>query len=559
MSGTKRKSLANRFKSNFSFGGLMAESDPLLSEAYWDNGDFEVIASPKARDPRCIIVGRTGSGKSAALQYLEESEPGKVIRILPENLSLPYITNLSVIRQLPAMGVHLEPLFVALWKHVILVEVIKNRYNITTPEQKTNILNNLRERLKKNSAKVKALDYLDEFGDKFWCETDERVRQIADTVEQKFARSGGLEGSLTSIGAKASANMEETHTQEERQELVTRYQKIVNETQLPRLNEMIVILNDEILDSLQHLKYLVIDDLDKEWVDSPFVNMLIRCLFQAVVDIQRVKHLKIIVAIRTNLFEQVGYGQQSPGGQEEKFRGLALHIRWTENDLRNLLDHRASIASKFYNFDPPKTLSQMLPNVNRRAGDPINYILSRTLLRPRDAILFLNECVRVAAGKDRISWEDIHKAEKPYSVGRLQALRDEWKNPYPDIDKIFDKFRRRSHILTRSELSSVLEEASILSAEPDFHGASWLTPMFDLFWSAGSKDRQWYELYGEMVKLLFDISFLGIARNRSSPAIYSHREPGLAQFADNMTEHACFEIHPAFRQALDVRELQQAA
>ncbi len=33
------------FRANFSFGGVMAESDPLLQAAFWDNGDYEAIAS----------------------------------------------------------------------------------------------------------------------------------------------------------------------------------------------------------------------------------------------------------------------------------------------------------------------------------------------------------------------------------------------------------------------------------------------------------------------------------------------------------------------------------
>jgi hypothetical protein len=539
----------------------MAESDPLLVDAYWDNGDFDVISSPKDKDPRCIIVGRTGSGKSAAFQHLERLYQGKVIRILPENLSLPYITNLNIMRQLPGLGVHLEPLFVALWKHVILVEVIKHRYHITTPEQKLNILTALRDRLKLDRSKTKALDYLDAFGDKFWCETDERVQQIADTVERRFAASGGIDGSIQNVGGiKAASNIEQAHTREARQELVAKYQKIVNETQLPRLNEMIVILNDEILDSEQHFTYLVIDDLDKEWVDQPFVNLLIRCLFQAVVDMQRVKYLKILVALRTNLFEQIGYSQQSPGGQEEKFRGLALSLRWTESDLRQLLDHRAEAAFRFHSVDA-SSLLQVLPKKGRanRADDPISYILSRTLLRPRDAILFLNECARNATGKNVVSWKDIFQAEKSYSLGRLKALSDEWKNPYIDIHRVFDLFRRHAHKFDRDDFTAVLEEIALLLADSNFRGKEWLHPIFERVWAPGNMKRAWHELWGEITKLLYDISFIGIARGLHKKVSYSYQEPGLAQYADNLTENIYIEIHPAFQRALETREFAIAA
>jgi hypothetical protein len=419
--------MSKRFKSNFTFGGIVAESDHLLSEAYWDNGDFDAIESHY--DKRCFIIGRTGSGKSAAFQHLQDKYPYKVIKIDPESLSLPYILNFNIIHQLMNAGVRLETFMKTLWKHVIVVEILRHRYPINTPEQKQNFLQSLMEKLKTDPVKIKALEYLNEFGDKFWCETDERVKQIADTLVQKINASGGLNANVLGAGVKASGGIEETLTQEIKQEIAAKYQKIVNEMQLPRLNQMIVILNNEILESPQHFTYIIIDDLDKEWVDESLAILLIRCLFQAVVDLQQVQYLKILVALRSNIFQQLNYDKQSRGGQEEKFRGLALDIRWTVNDLRGLLNTRAAVASRFYEIDPPKTLSEMLPNVNKRSENPLSYILNRTLMRPRDAILYLNACVREATGKDKINWENIHQAERPYSNERLLALRDEWKDP----------------------------------------------------------------------------------------------------------------------------------
>jgi len=76
--------MASKFRSNFTFGSPLAESDHLLSTAYWDNGDFDAISSHV--DFHSFIIGRTGSGKSAAFRLLEEKFPGKVVRIIPENL-----------------------------------------------------------------------------------------------------------------------------------------------------------------------------------------------------------------------------------------------------------------------------------------------------------------------------------------------------------------------------------------------------------------------------------------------------------------------------------------
>lgn len=107
-----------KLRSQFTLGGEAAEADYLLEEAFFASSDFQVLES--RLDHRCFIVGRTGSGKSAVLKHLEEVNPSHVIRISPENLSLPYITNLQAIRYLDSLEVNLDTFWNTLWKHVLL-------------------------------------------------------------------------------------------------------------------------------------------------------------------------------------------------------------------------------------------------------------------------------------------------------------------------------------------------------------------------------------------------------------------------------------------------------
>ena len=118
----------------FNFGGEQAEADPLLQEAFYESDAYQLCESRE--DPHCFLIARTGSGKSALLQRLEETRSSHVIRINPEDLSLPYITDLGVIRYLDSIDVNLDPLFIALWKHILLVEVIRHRYKVDSPDAK---------------------------------------------------------------------------------------------------------------------------------------------------------------------------------------------------------------------------------------------------------------------------------------------------------------------------------------------------------------------------------------------------------------------------------------
>ncbi len=544
----------------FSLGGPAAETDPLLSRAYFENADYETMAS--RHDPSAFVLGRTGSGKSAAFEHLREEHPDRVIILNPENLALPYLTNLDVIRRLMELGVQLETFFRALWKHVVVVEVLKHRYRIDSPEAKGRFMDELRRKLRGDPGRVMALEYIDQFGDRFWCETHERVRQVAEIFQERMEAQGGLDGSVganvgsatANVGARSSARQGYDYSQEVRTELATKYQRVVNETQLPRLNQMIAVLNETALDSPQHFTYLLIDDLDKDWVDESLRIRLVRCLIDAVLDMARVRNLKILVALRTNIFRQLDYGAQKFGYQEEKVQGMVLPLRWTEDDLRLLLAQRVVAASDHFQVRPPLTLVELLPNPNKARGDAVDFILERTMMRPRDAIMYLNAAIRQAGGRRRLSWDHLRGAEEQYSEERLRALRDEWKDPFIDIDRILEAFRGAGARLDRDALTPILDDiATIVLGDREFRGQAWLGPLCEPLFGGVGGARSWPQLYGGLVRLLFEIGFLGVAGSAKGRACYSYEtevEPGKLY----LVEEAHFEIHPAFRTALLVRQ-----
>jgi hypothetical protein len=539
-----------RLRSNFNLGGEQAEADPLLRDAFVETGDYLSIAS--RQDPRCFLIARTGGGKSAALQRLEDDHAGHVIRITPEDLSLPYITDLGAVRYLDSLDVNLDLLFIALWKHVLVVEIIRHRYQVDSPTAKQNFLSLLREQIKRDPAKRAALDYLDQFQGKFWCQADERVREITEQFERRIdaEAKGGL--ALSGVGeASTTRGTGSTYSTEVRTEQAERFQRIVNETQLARLNKMLSVLDENVLNE-QYYTYVVIDDLDRDWVDERIVNNLIRCLFRTVLDLKRIRNLKVLVALRTNIFEQLNFSRL--GGQEEKFRSLVLNMRWTRDELKEVLDGRAALAAEREGFNLAQ-VGDLLPQPNSTRGDPVDYALDHTLMRPRDALAFMNECLSLISGKKRLSWEDIHHAERGYSEKRLLALRDEWKISYPDVQQLFQVFRGAVIPLTRHDLTKYLDDIMLLPAERDFRGTRWLTDLCSQMWTAGPADRSWPELYGPVVQFLYSLGFIGCEIGRgNSRQTYSYESPDLLADSANLKPTSKFYIHPAFRKALEIKE-----
>lgn len=545
-----RNQAKRRLGSDFTLGGEQAEADPLLERAFYESGHYQAIVSRV--DSRAFLIGRTGGGKSAALQHLESDRPEHVIRINPENLSLPYITDLGAVRYLSSIGINLDPLFIALWKHVLLVEIIKHRYSVTSQTAKQTFVATLMERIKRDPSKRQALEYLNDFEGKFWCETDERVRDIITRFEEQVDREAAasfgvahVAGLRGNVAASTGASTEVRGVQAER------FQRIVNETQLARLNKMMDVLDEDILDSAQNYTYVVIDDLDRDWVDEKVANDLIRCLFRAVLDLARVQNLKILVALRTNIFEELNFGGRT-GGQEEKFRALTLRMRWTRGELIELLGERARAAGEQYSMSAVDSIDDLIPHPNNTRGNALDYILDRTLMRPRDAIAYLNECFVLASGKPKLTWNIIHSAERPYSYKRMLALRDEWKPTYPDIEKVFAKFRRAPVPMQRKELLHRLDEAVLLLADRGFLGVVWMTRLSELVWDA--TDRDWAEAYHPLFRLLFMLGFIGCRLSSSESVVYIYDNPDFAETISNFDNTTEFYIHPAFRAAVDAQE-----
>ena len=191
-----------RLGQEFTLGGEAAEHDDLLLESFYETWLYRSIES--RRDRKCFLVGRTGAGKSACLLQLEERHSGHVIRLNPEDLALPYLIEHDVIRYLSSLEVRLDPLFIALWKHVLLIEIIKHRYQVDSPDATNRFMANLMERIKRDKSKQAALEYLSDFEGKFWYETDERVKEITRTFEgQVTSEAGGkyLQGPVNSWSA----------------------------------------------------------------------------------------------------------------------------------------------------------------------------------------------------------------------------------------------------------------------------------------------------------------------------------------------------------------------
>jgi hypothetical protein len=549
-----KKSRAQRekfvFRKHTNIGAADAIEDrEFLERSFVDNGELDILRD-KTR-PECVIVGRTGSGKTALLERLSSLEE-RVIRIAPESLALTYISNSNVLIFFRAAGVSLDLFYRLLWRHVFTVELIRARFKIVNEKSRDNFLVKLRERVLGNKSRQDAIDYLVKWGESFWKETDYRVKEVTQKLEQELSTSlgGKLEGGMPGAGgAEISLGVDAARklTEEQKAEVVQRGQPIVDQVQIRVLSEIMHLLNSEILDDPQKKYYMAIDRLDENWVHDDLRYELIRALLETVRDFNNnIANVKIIVAIREDLIDRVFRYTRSPGYQEEKFKSMYLPLTWVPKELEELLDRRVDqlVKEKYTTRTVP--LKALLPSKINKKGS-VRYLIERTLLVPRDAIMLFNECIRAAVGKARMTSQMIFEAETRYSENRLRALADEWTSDYPNLIELslflkgFPMHFRLLDVRDRVEDRMLEFLCSDVSQDHIYRLA------LEKF---NTGDIEGF--IHEMFKILFRVGVVGIRQSSHSGTTWSYQRAKL--LGSTIDDEAMIQVHPAFYSVLGIQE-----
>src|SRR4051812_29072331 len=177
-----------KFRSNDHIGAADAESDQaFLRECFIDTGHIDLLLD--CNDHRRIVLGRTGSGKTALLGQLPE-RTARVINIKPESLALAYISNSTILQFVSNLGVNLDTFFKLLWRHVFTVEVIKAHFHLDSSNAKEGLIEWLRGAFSdKKKQHEKALAYLEKWGSTFWEQTDYRIEELTTKLETDLKAS----------------------------------------------------------------------------------------------------------------------------------------------------------------------------------------------------------------------------------------------------------------------------------------------------------------------------------------------------------------------------------
>ena len=433
-----------RFRRLDNIGAAAAEEDiNFLRDCFLDTGSIETLLD--CRDPRSVVIGRTGSGKTALLSRLSEVEE-RVIEIRPESLALSYISNSTILNFFDRLGVKLDIFFRLLWRHVFTVELIKHHFKIRKDFDKRSLFEKISSHFVDNKGK-EALQYLETWGKEFWEETEYRIKEVTTKLEKDLR--GAIETEFP--GANFTVSASNKLSSAEKAAIIHRAQHVVNTVQIRQLSDIIDVV-DKVLDDPQKRYFLVIDSLDEDWIEDRLRYRLIRALIETVKDFHKIRHAKIVVALRLDLIERVFKLTRDSEFQEEKYQSLYLPVKWTDRDLITMLDSRIDYLIRQRFTKQRVTHKDLLPS-KIDGMPPATYILQRSMMRPRDIIMFFNECIEQAADRRKISLAAFREAEGTYSRNRLISLTDEWAADYPNLKHFTPILRSRKSIFLATEMT----------------------------------------------------------------------------------------------------------
>lgn len=465
-------------------GDLAAENEIRALLSYFvPTAQYQQAKSGHAR----LVVGRKGSGKTALFFSLRAtfrtSMNHLVLDMKPEGHQFAKLRE-AVLAELPA-GVQ-QHVLTAFWNYLLVTEIA---HHILHQEQNW-AYRDIKLQLPFNKIRMCYNEPEDaEAGD-----FSERLLALVDEIIEKSSALKSL-----STTAEITALI---------------HRKPIRE------------LNDAITTYLMAGKrdvWLLIDNLDKGWaVQSAHSEdiLLLRALLEATRKLQRQFEsrdvdLFSVVFIRNDIYQHLIL-EPADRGKE-----TAALLNWDDSELfKDIIGRRIAQSTGIDRPFDEVWATFFVPHV--KGEDSFQFIVSRTLMRPREVLRFVRECINTAINHkhEKVTEEDILKAQTDYSAETLVDISLEMRDVKPQYDNVPYAFIGSTTVLSFVEVGKKLLEAGIPESELE-----------------------------EVIELLLWFGVLGIYVNEDEERYSYQFEHDPKLMRAGLTNYA-YCVHPAFRSAL---------
>ena len=539
-----------RFRHTDKIGAIDAQEDRnFLFQCFVDKND-ELKLVQDTLEPECILLGRTGAGKTALLSMLRRQED-KVAVLSLDDLALNHLSNSPALKYYLDLGINLDLFFRVLWRHVFAVELVHLFSSISGTTGIDNFYQRLKDATYRKPYQRKGREYLLNFPE-FWREPEKRLVQETERLEEDLTAkaSTGLQAKILNISGELqySSNL----TQENRAEIERIGNELVNQRQMQELSAVVRLLRDELQYDGQKKYFITVDKLDTRWVEDPLRYKLIRALIETVRILnEEVDQLKIILAIRQDLLERVFENTREYGDQLEKYDSICIRLLWNEQQLTEVVEKRINqlLYNAYARRQQIKLKDLLPPKVDGHNSS--SYFIERTLSTPRDAIAFFNRCIEQARGREKFTQTHVKNAERIYSHHRLQALADEWSADYPTLAEAVGILRGvRTYFniqsIVRRDVEQRLSNYIATTEKTGLRGRC-----YDLAYEAYADPENSGDALFKLFWIFCRVGILGCQDAYRAEIIWSHS--GAEIFPSDVTENTRLHVHPAFYRVLGIR------
>ena len=520
--------------------------DEFLFQCFVDHPSYAQISN--VNSPSTFIVGSTGAGKTAILRMINKAEEN-VSELIVHDMAMNHIAYNDTVQFLLSLDVDLTLFFQALWKHVFIIEYIKVALRARDRSQFNFKLGNLLSAITRERPRDKLEAFVEKNEDRFWNTVDQNIIELAESLQREFSLDFGGElkkfttraGYLHNLGSQQRIQLKQRATQ------------FLNKTTLSEIPEVISALSEYTRDR-QDRYYITVDGLDEHWVDEKIKFHLLQAMFESLKNLKKLRNFQVVVALRNDLYVRMVRETPASQRQLEKFEDLIIRMKWSKAQLRELANNRITELFRRQYTSASVTFDDIFKQYPDSKTPPWDYLVRRTLMRPRDVINFINSALHAAEGRAAVSKNSFLSGEASYSNLRLETLIHEWSGTFPGIKPLLQLLRNQPAYRGASELihSRLIDELyNDLGKVPEFHGDE----IFSLIeeYISGRAALEPEDLAQIVLSRLHLVGAIGLKTQKDRPWdwIYESNTP-ISE--DQISSETKFNVHPMLYYSLSIRK-----
>ena len=402
------------------FGDIDGYGDPNLEEYFLDNNYWETVVNGKTY----FVTGRKGTGKSSVYRMIKEQGREKGVQVENKDFGdFPF----EKLLQLDDQSFSKPNQYQSIWENLIL-----NVFAITIAHSEVCMEPN-NEHYQQIQSYVKN------------CVGDDIVEMHRVVIERTSKTSAGLNfkfvegeleyGKTLSIG-NAANNISAINSTLEN--LILNYFLTCSE------NAKVIIQFDRLDDNYNQYQNL-----------SQYYHAIIS-LFKVVYHInqefrsRRIERAKVVLYLRSDIFKELGK-LDAESARWSEFRqeidwAIVNRYDWSHSKLLQMINKRIYVSLKRENVGFEEIFDKDDINLQSRSGRTYNvfqYMVERTMHRPRDLIQFCKYVQQEAVDTDTLFFRTIKNAEKDYGFWLVSSeIANEINPVLKNTDALFELLRQ---------------------------------------------------------------------------------------------------------------------